>query len=74
MAKACQNYGKRFQNSVFECELTESQLAVLKSAINDIVDIDKDSVRIYYLNKNDARRIELIGKETSFNLNDVMII
>lgn len=74
MAKACQNYGKRVQNSVFECELTESQLAVLKSAINDIVDIDKDSVRIYYLNKNDARRIELIGKETSFNLNDVMII
>lgn len=61
VAKACVNYGQRVQNSVFECELTEVQLAILKGIIGDIIDTEKDSVRIYYLHKNDTRRVEVIG-------------
>lgn len=30
VARACLNYGKRVQNSVFECILTESQFFVLR--------------------------------------------
>ena len=30
VAKACIDYGQRVQNSVFECELTEVQLCMLK--------------------------------------------
>ena len=30
VAKACLNHGKRVQNSVFECVLTESQYIMLK--------------------------------------------
>lgn len=74
VAKACQNYGQRVQNSVFECELTEAQLATLKDIVSNIIDGEKDSIRIYFLHKNESRRIELIGKETSFKINDVMII
>lgn len=74
VAKACVNYGQRVQNSVFECELTEVQLAILKGIIGDIIDTEKDSVRIYYLHKNDTRRVEVIGKETAYNVADVMII
>lgn len=74
VAKACQNYGQRVQNSVFECELTEAQLATLKDLVSNIIDREKDSIRIYFLHKNEARRIELIGKETSFKIDDVMII
>lgn len=74
VAKACLNYGQRVQNSVFECELTEVQLTILMSIIDDIIDAEKDSVRIYYLHKNDTRRVEVIGKETSYNVADVMII
>lgn len=74
VSKACLNYGQRVQNSVFECELTEVQLTILKSIIDDIIDAEKDSVRIYYLHKNDTRRVEVIGKETSYNVADVMII
>lgn len=74
VAKACINYGQRVQNSVFECELTESQLATLKGIVGEIIDVEKDSVRIYYLHKNDTRRVEVIGKETSYNVTDVMII
>lgn len=74
VARACQDYGQRVQNSVFECELTEAQLAILKGIINNIIDIDKDSVRIYYLNKNEARRVDLIGRETSFKMTGIMIV
>lgn len=74
VAKACQNYGQRVQNSVFECEVTEVQLCVLKKIISDIINLQTDSVRIYYLNKNSARRVETLGKETAYDVNDVMII
>ena len=72
--KICRKYLTWVQNSVFECELTEVQLAILKGIIGDIIDTEKDSVRIYYLHKNDTRRVEVIGKETAYNVADVMII
>lgn len=74
VAKACVDYGQRVQNSVFECEITEVQLAILKGIIGDIIDAEKDSVRIYYLHKNETRRVEIIGRETAYNVTDVMII
>ena len=42
--------------------------------IRDIIDIQTDSVRFYYLNKNIARRAEVLGVETSYNVNDAIII
>ena len=33
-----------------------------------------DSIRIYHLNKNEKRRVEVIGIETSFNVNETIII
>ena len=33
VAKVCQDYGQRVQNSVFECRLTESQFVLLKNKI-----------------------------------------
>lgn len=74
VAKACLNYGQRVQNSVFECEVTEAQLCTLKNIIGNVIDTKKNSVRFYYLNRNIARRVEVLGKETSYDVNDVMII
>lgn len=74
VAKACLNYGQRVQNSVFECEVTEAQLCTLKNIIGNVIDTKKDSVRFYYLNRNIAKRVEVLGKETSYDVNDVMII
>lgn len=74
VAKACLNYGQRVQNSVFECEVTEAQLCTFKNIIGNVIDTKKDSVRFYYLNRNIARRVEVLGKETSYDVNDVMII
>ena len=74
VAKACMDYGQRVQNSVFECKVTDAQLCILKNAINNIIDIKKDSVRVYYLSRNEARRADVLGKETAYNVIDVMII
>ena len=34
VAKACIDFGKRVQNSVFECILTEAQLVMLRNKLN----------------------------------------
>ncbi len=74
VAKACINYGQRVQNSVFECDVTEAQLCTLKDIINNIIDAEKDSIRIYHLNRNNNRRVEILGKETAYNMIDTIII
>ena len=74
VAKACLDYGHRVQNSVFECELSEVQLCLLKHALKEIIDSSSDSIRIYYLNRNLARRVEVIGVETALDFDSAMLI
>lgn len=74
VAKECVNYGRRVQNSVFECLLTESQFTLLKSKIESIINDELDSVRFYFLGNNWNRRIESIGKSTTFAIDSELII
>ena len=74
VAKACLDYGQRVQNSVFECELTEVQFCILKERIDEIIDHSLDSIRFYHLNRSENRRVEVMGIETSFDVNDAIII
>ena len=74
VAKACLDYGQSGQNSVFECELTEVQLCMLKERIKEIIDQSLDSIRFYHLNRSENRRVEVMGVETSFDVNDAIII
>lgn len=74
VAKECVNYGQRVQNSVFECLLTEAQLISLRAILSSIIDVSKDSIRFYYLGNKWQRKIESIGKITSYNPIDTLII
>ena len=38
VARACMDYGKRVQNSVFECILTEVQFLNLKNKLLSVID------------------------------------
>ena len=38
VAKQCVNYGRRVQNSVFECILDNAQSVLLKSMLTDIIE------------------------------------
>lgn len=74
VAKACIDYGQRVQNSVFECEMTEAQYCLLKERIKSIIDMSLDSIRFYILSKNESKRVEVIGVETAYKVNDALII
>ncbi len=74
VARACLDYGKRVQNSVFECILTEAQYVVLKNKIGSIIDPEQDSVRFYILGKNWKRKVETIGKDTGVDFTGELII
>ena len=74
VAKECVNYGRRVQNSVFECLLTEPQVVLLRSKLESIIDEKMDSVRFYSLGNNWNNRIESIGKNTTFAIDSELII
>ena len=62
------------QNSVFECLLTEVQFYRLKSLLESIIDKREDSIRFYLLGDNWNRRIESIGKITTFAIDEELIV
>ena len=74
VAKCCQNYGRRVQNSVFECVISEDQTVRLKSELSLLIDAEKDSIRIYYLGNNYLRKVEQIGKETTYDISSELIV
>ena len=47
VARACMNYGKRVQNSVFECILTESQFITLRNQLDCGLTILVDHFKLY---------------------------
>lgn len=74
VAKACVDYGKRVQNSVFECVLTDAQFLMLKNRLKNIIDSKQDSVRFYMLGKNWKKNIETIGKDNGVDVTGNLII
>lgn len=74
VARVCLNYGKRVQNSVFECILTEVQFVVLRDQLKGIIDSDQDSIRFYMLGKNWKRKVETLGKDTGIDFTGELII
>lgn len=51
VARICTDYGQRVQNSVFEMNIYPEDLVQIKNKLSEIIDPDKDSVRIYNLGK-----------------------
>ena len=74
VAKQCINYGRRVQNSVFECILDNTQCLVLKSALAEIIDDRVDSLRFYYLGNNYMAKVEHIGVDLGIAADEVLIL
>ncbi|WP_173655205.1 CRISPR-associated endonuclease Cas2 [Sharpea azabuensis] len=73
VAKLCQNFGQRVQNSVFECQIDSVDLRILKHELCKTIDINRDSLRFYYLGKNYKNKIEHIGVKSVRDINDPLI-
>ncbi|WP_243290906.1 CRISPR-associated endonuclease Cas2 [Bacillus sp. FJAT-47783] len=73
VAKVCQNYGQRVQNSVFECIVDATQFVSLKIELADIIDEGQDSLRFYRLGDNYKTKVEHIGVKESVDLEGPLI-
>ena len=64
VAKICERYGVRVQNSVFEVIVSAAEATVLKEELKEIIDLKLDSVRFYRLGNSYAHKIEKMGKQS----------
>ena len=73
VAKLCQNYGQRVQNSVFECIIDAARLKQLQAGLEELINSDKDSLRYYYLGNRWRNRVEHVGAKPSVDLEGTLI-
>lgn len=73
IAKRCQNYGQRVQNSVFECLVDAAQIKQLKHRLVSLIDPEMDSLRFYYLGNEWRNRVEHVGTKPSVDLEGPLI-
>ena len=74
VAKICQNYGQRVQNSVFECVLTNTLLVKVKHELIGIIDDKTDSLRFYNLGNAYKEKVEHVGAKASIDIEGPLII
>lgn len=74
VAKQCVNYGRRVQNSVFECILDHAQCIMLKSLLADVIDESVDSLRFYYLGNKYQTKVEHMGVDRGISADDTLIL
>ena len=74
VAKKCQDYGRRVQNSVFECSVSMEQFARLKNDLVELIEPDTDSLRFYFLGNNWQHRVEHIGAKSVTPIDDPLIL
>lgn len=73
--KLCQKYGYHVQNSVFELDITYSDLLKVKHDIEKVIDDETDSVRLYVLGRERTNNnVILLGKREACELNDSCFI
>ncbi len=58
------SYGQWMQYSVFECDLTPTQYAKLRSRLGKLIKPEQDNIRFYFLCSCCQGKVERIGGES----------
>jgi CRISPR-associated protein Cas2 len=74
VARKCQDFGQRVQNSVFECVVDATQLRRLKHELEGLIDKKSDSLRFYNLGDKYKTKIEHIGTKGSYDIEGPLIL
>lgn len=74
VAKLCERYGIRVQNSVFEVLVDAAQLTMLKHELAKVIDEQRDSVRFYRLGNSYKNRIDTMGKTMPVQSGEPMLL
>ena len=73
VAKTCKGYGVRAQYSVFECSVGPVELVSLRANLVKIIDPARDSLRIWYLSADDAKKTEHYGVREPLDLDGPLV-
>ncbi|MDL2286393.1 CRISPR-associated endonuclease Cas2 [Desulfococcaceae bacterium OttesenSCG-928-F15] len=74
IARQCENWGQRVQFSVFECLVEPAQWTALRAALIKIMDMEKDSLRFYFLGANWKKRVEHVGAKEAYDPEGPLIL
>lgn len=74
VAKVCENNGQRVQNSVFECLVDPARWADMRQSLIKEADLEKDSLRFYFLGSNWKRRVEHMGAKPAYDPEGPIIV
>ncbi len=72
VARQCENYGQRVQNSVFECIMNAAKCREVEQILEKIIDHEKDSLRFYYLGNQYKNIVEHIGAKTTLYIENTL--
>lgn len=74
VARACEDYGVRVQNSVFECVLEYDAFLRLKEKLASLIHKEQDSLRFYPLGKNGREKVVHLGVQKAFDVEAPIIV
>lgn len=74
VARVCENFGIRVQNSVFECVVDAMQYEQLKHDLLKLIDAQSDSLRFYRLGDKYATKVEHYGAKNTIMVEDPLIL
>ena len=74
VAKVCEGYGQRVQQSVFECVVDGVRREQLINRLLAEIDQREDSLRVYHLLEPRDRFTQLFGIQPSFDIRGPLIL
>jgi len=74
VAKVCENWGQRVQNSVFECLVDAAKWTSVRADLIREIEEATDSLRFYFLGDNWKRRVEHVGAKASYDPQGALIV
>ena len=73
VARVCESYGQRVQNSVFECLVDAAQWVQVRAKLVDEIKPAEDSLRFYFLGDRWKGRVEHVGAKGSYDPQGALI-
>ncbi len=74
VARTCEGYGQRVQESLFECSVNDTQRERLRQRLFKIIEPSKDSLRIYQLRGGREGAVETFGLDRYVNFTATLTV
>ncbi len=74
IARICESYGQRVQNSVFECQIPSALFVSVREKLVKEMNMEEDSLRFYFLGKEAGARVVHLGAKKTFDIDGTLLL